>query len=165
MLHQVILGNGSNLGDREENLRLAMAEIQKFATITAHSAIYETNPWGFTDQPAFLNQVLVVETQLDPFDLLDALKRTEKRIGRTPTFRYGPRVIDIDILFFDQLVLEDEKLIIPHPKIAERAFVLIPLDELVPQFIHPVLHRSIHKMLSEVNQDGVRLYKKVEQTE
>ncbi|NMB61057.1 MAG: 2-amino-4-hydroxy-6-hydroxymethyldihydropteridine diphosphokinase [Chloroflexi bacterium] len=165
MLHQVILGTGSNVGDREENLQLAMAEIQKFATITAQSAIYETNPWGFTDQPAFLNQVLVIETQLDPFDLLDTLKTTEKQIGRTPTFRYGPRMIDIDILFFDKLILEDEKLIIPHPKIADRAFVLIPLDELVPQFIHPLLHRSIHEMVSEINQDGVRLYKKVKQTE
>ena len=148
-----------------ENLQLAVAEIEKFSTITTQSSIYETQPWGFTAQAVFLNQVLAIETQLEPFDLLDALKMAEKHIGRTSTFRYGPRLIDIDILFFDQLILEDEKLIIPHPKIAERAFVLIPLDEIAPQLLHPLLHRSVHEMVCEINTDGVVLYKKVQQEE
>jgi 2-amino-4-hydroxy-6-hydroxymethyldihydropteridine diphosphokinase len=165
MLHHVILGTGSNLGERVENLQLAVAEIEKFSTITTQSSIYETQPWGFTAQAVFLNQVLAIETQLEPFDLLDALKMAEKHIGRTSTFRYGPRLIDIDILFFDQLILEDEKLIIPHPKIAERAFVLIPLDEIAPQLLHPLLHRSVHEMVCEINTDGVVLYKKVQQEE
>jgi len=148
-----------------ENLQLAVAEIEKFSTITTQSSIYETQPWGFTAQAVFLNQVLAIETQSEPFDLLDALKMAEKHIGRTSTFRYGPRLIDIDILFFDQLILEDEKLIIPHPKIAERAFVLIPLDEIAPQLLHPLLHRSVHEMVCEINTDGVVLYQKVQQEE
>ncbi len=155
MKHCVFLGIGSNVGDRKANLQKAVTALQRNLQINKISKIYETQPWGFTDQPAFLNQVLSADTHLESFELLDEIKAIEKEVGRIPTFHYGPRVIDIDILFFDDLILNEERLTIPHPMIAERAFVLVPLDEIAPQFIHPVSKLTIHELAQKVDRKGV----------
>lgn len=158
MNHSVFLGIGSNLGDRKGNLQKAIAGLQRNLQVKQISKIYETQPWGFTDQPAFLNQALSAETEFEPFELLAEIKAIEKEVGRTPTFRYGPRVIDIDILFYDDLILNEEALTIPHPMLAERAFVLVPLDEIAPQFIHPLLQQTIHELVQKVDQNGIMLF-------
>ncbi|MHB8806948.1 MAG: 2-amino-4-hydroxy-6-hydroxymethyldihydropteridine diphosphokinase [Anaerolineaceae bacterium] len=158
MSHRVFLGTGSNLGDRMANLQKAIDALNSIAIIDQKSKVYETKPWGFTDQPAFLNQVLSATTDLDPFDLLASIKAMENEIGRTPTFRYGPRIIDMDILFFDDLVLDEERLTIPHSHITERAFVMVPLHEIAPQLIHPRLQRTIHDLIAGMDVSDVGLY-------
>jgi 2-amino-4-hydroxy-6-hydroxymethyldihydropteridine diphosphokinase len=121
--------------------------------------VYETEPWGFADQPAFLNMVLRAETRLAPVDLLGQLKTLEASLGRTPSFRNGPRLIDLDILFYDDLILETPSLTIPHPRLHERAFVLVPLAELVPGFIHPLLGLGMAQLVSAVDTRGVNRFK------
>ena len=149
MPERVYLGIGSNLGDRLGNLFQAQAALAPQVRLLRTSSIYETPPWGYNDQPAFLNQVLEVETDLDPQALLTRLKAIEAQLGRVENFRYGPRLIDLDILFYGEQVYTSETLNIPHPMLAERAFVLVPLVELAPEFIHPQLKRSIAVLLSE----------------
>jgi len=126
--------------------------------LKASSPIYETPPWGIVDQPAFLNQVVQIETSLSPVKLLSFLKRLEVQLGRTPTERYGPRLIDIDILFYNNKIVDRRKLKIPHPRLAERAFVLVPLADLAPQLRHPVSHKTVSEMLSQVDSTGIQRY-------
>lgn len=147
MSHAIYLALGTNLGDRPANLRAALAALEPRVRIEAESRIYETPPWGFLDQPAFLNMALRAETDLSPADLLTFLKKLETDLGRAPTFRNGPRLIDIDILFYDDLVLDTPPLVIPHPRLHERDFVLVPLADIAPDFIHPLLHQSIRALL------------------
>lgn len=154
------LGLGTNLGDRKENLRKAIEAIALKLSVCKQSSIYETAAWGYTDQPDFLNQVIEVETGLTPLRLLNFLKRTEVELGRIENFRYGPRLIDIDILFYDDLVKNTSRLQIPHPRIPERAFVLVPLNEIAPSLEHPVLGKTITELLEDVpDKAGVRLCK------
>ncbi len=154
------LGLGTNLGDRKENLRKAIEAIALKLSVCKQSSIYETAAWGYTDQPDFLNQVIEVETGLTPLRLLNFLKRTEVELGRIENFRYGPRLIDIDILFYDDLVKNTSRLQIPHPRIPERAFVLVPLNEIAPALEHPVLGKTITELLEDVpDKAGVRLCK------
>jgi 2-amino-4-hydroxy-6-hydroxymethyldihydropteridine diphosphokinase len=160
MKHHLFLATGSNLGDRQQNLRSARQAIRRLAEVEKVSSIYETEPWGYTDQPAFLNQVLAATTLLSPFEVLHSIKSMEGEIGRTPTFRYGPRVIDIDILLYDDLILDDDRLILPHPRMTERAFVLVPLDEIAPQHLHPVFQQTIHDLLQNLDTSSVRLFSK-----
>lgn len=136
-LHTVFISLGSNLGDRQANLLEARRRLGSKLSIHEASSIYETEPWGFADQPPFLNQVLAGETDLAPDDLLTLAKSIERRMGRRPTFRYGPRLIDIDILMVGQLRLETDQLELPHPRLTERAFVLIPLAEIAPDVMIP----------------------------
>lgn len=157
-MHKVYFSLGSNLGDRLENLRLACKGLADHLDSLKTSPVYETEPWGYANQPAFLNMAAAANTSLAPQGLLDLIKHLELELGREPTFRYGPRKIDIDILFFGILVVNTPQLQIPHPRMAERAFVLVPLAELAPDHIHPILFRTINEMLASVDAKSVKFY-------
>lgn len=153
------LSLGSNLNDRFANLWRAIEELQRHVTITALSPVFVTEPWGDTDQPPFLNICVAVVGNLSPHEMLHRIKEIERKMGRKATRHWGPRLIDIDILFYDKLILQDEELTIPHPHIAERAFVLAPLAVIVPDFHHPQTGLSVREMLDQVDSSGVeRLY-------
>lgn len=154
------IGLGSNLGDRLDNLRQAVRHLEgESVVVTAWSSLYETEPVGFKDQPYFLNAVICVSTTLGPIELLKRSKDIESDMGRQSDFRNAPRPIDIDLLLYGQVVLDTPNLVIPHPRLAERAFVLVPLAELAAQWIHPVLNRTIQELQNSVDgRDGVQLY-------
>lgn len=156
MAHTVYLALGTNLGDRAANLRAAIDALAPEVMLTAESPIYETEPWGYTDQPAFLNMVVSVQTDFSPLELLDYLKNLEQTLGRAPSFRNGPRLIDLDILLYDDWVMDTPRLVIPHPHLHERAFVLVPLADLAPKLIHPRLALSVDELLAAVDRHGVR---------
>jgi 2-amino-4-hydroxy-6-hydroxymethyldihydropteridine diphosphokinase len=159
MTTYVYLSLGSNLGDRLGNLRAAVAALRQVGALTALSSVYATEPVGVTDQPSFLNIALAAETERTPRDLLDQVKRIEAEVGRRPTYRWGPRVIDIDIILYDELVLDTPELVIPHPEMANRAFVLVPLAEIAPHVIHPVLQVSMEELRDRApDRDTVLLY-------
>lgn len=153
--HQVYLSLGANLGDRQGNILQALQYIQTRASVTKVSSFYETVPVGYLDQPKFINVACALETDLSPGDLLHLLKWVEKRMGRQESFRNAPRPIDIDILFYDDLVLESSELVIPHPRLHDRAFVLVPLAEIAPNLVHPVLNLTVAEMLNRISQEGV----------
>ncbi|HVA92539.1 MAG TPA: 2-amino-4-hydroxy-6-hydroxymethyldihydropteridine diphosphokinase [Chloroflexota bacterium] len=155
----VYLGLGANLGDRESALRAALDLLQASGQITvrAVSSLYETAPMYVTDQPSFLNAVARVETPLAPEALLDLLKQVEVRRGRVARYRYGPREVDLDILLYDDLVLDTARLSIPHKGLAERAFVLTPLAELAPGLLIPGTESVVEAPIPRVPQaDAVR---------
>ena len=156
MTSPIYLALGSNLGDRVANLETARKALAPRIEVVRESPIYVTAPWGYTDQPNFLNQVIEVETLLHPIPLLHRLKTIEAEMGREMTFRNGPRIIDLDILFYGLEVYEGELLQIPHPRLQERSFVLVPLNDLAPEFIHPVLNKSVREMLMQVDSTGVK---------
>jgi len=158
MPHSVFIALGSNLGDRLANLHAAMAALTPEIFNLVCSPIYETPPWGYLDQPKFLNQVIQAETDLQPIDLLSHLKRIETLLGRQPAVQYGPRLVDLDILFFDDLMVDSPPLTIPHPRLEGRGFVLLPLAQLAPDLRHPVLGITIREMLAGANIDGIRWY-------
>jgi 2-amino-4-hydroxy-6-hydroxymethyldihydropteridine diphosphokinase len=147
MSHLTYLGLGSNLGDRQAYLQAALDAMPPDVRPRRRSPIYETAPWGYTEQADFLNQVVEAETELEPLALLRHLKAIEQRVGRQASFRYGPRQIDIDILLYDDLVFEEDGLSIPHPRLQERAFALKPLADLAPDYLHPVLGKTIRELL------------------
>ena len=158
--HIVYLALGSNLGDREANLKQAIASLSPQMEVKAKSRVYETPPWGYTDQPKFLNQVVKVDTYVGPEPLLKHLKRLEVALGRVPSFENGPRLIDIDILFYDDLVLNTSSLVIPHPQLHERAFVLMPLHDIAPALSHPSLGKTVSEMLALCDTNDIRAYEK-----
>jgi len=156
--HIVYLALGSNLGDRQANLKQAIASLSPQMDVKAKSRVYETPPWGYTDQPTFLNQVVKVDTYVGPEPLLKHLKRLEIALGRVPSFQNGPRLIDIDILFYDDLVLNTPSLVIPHPQMHERAFVLMPLNDIAPALSHPSIGKTVSEMLALCDTSGIRVY-------
>ncbi len=155
MEHIVYLALGSNLGNRLLNLKTAIGNLTPQMELKKRSYVYETPPWGFADQPAFLNQVVQAETYEKPANLLKHIKRLETALGRIPNFQNGPRLIDIDILFYDDLILDTGSLVIPHPRLHERAFVLGPLADIAPDLVHPVLHKSVKEMLADISSEDV----------
>jgi 2-amino-4-hydroxy-6-hydroxymethyldihydropteridine diphosphokinase len=149
MLHDVYLALGTNLGDRQDNLAKALAGMPPAVHVVRASSVLETEPWGYLEQPRFLNQVVQAETELEPEELLTFVKQLEVKVGRTPTFHYGPRQIDIDILLYDDLQLDTPSLTIPHPQIPFRDFVLLPLRELAPKLAIPGLGKTVEGLVSE----------------
>jgi len=145
----VYLALGSNLGDRQRNLESALAAVQPGLLVTRVSSIYETEPVGYSDQSPFLNLVCRASTDLSPKEVHRVTLAAEERLAREPTFRNGPRTIDIDILFYGGRCISTERLCIPHPRLHQRAFVLIPLAEIAPEFVHPRLHKTIRGLLAE----------------
>ena len=162
MLQSVFLLLGSNRGDREQNLLQACAGIQKnIGAILKVSSVYETEPWGFSDSILFYNQAIEAGTRLTPAELLQEIHKIEKDLGRIREIvtcgpgcesspgPYFPRTIDIDILFYGSKIIFTEDLMVPHPRLHERMFVLVPLDEIAPAFIHPVYRRSVTDLLKQ----------------
>lgn len=156
-MKRVFLGLGTNMGDRQQNLADAIDALAKKMEMLRRSSVYETKAWGYTEQADFLNMVVEAKTELKPLALLNFLKRTESELGRVANFRYGPRVIDIDILFYEDLVRNTPRLQIPHPRLHERAFVLVPMVELAADLTHPILNRSMSELLKDVDGQEVRL--------
>lgn len=159
MDHIVYLALGSNMGNRMNNLKTAISHLTPQMTVKQKSSVYETPPWGFTNQSAFLNQVVKVTTYLKPEALIAHLKRLESALGRVPSFTNGPRLIDIDILFYDDLIIYTPPLVVPHPRLHERAFVLLPLSEIAPDLMHPVLHKSVSAMLDDAERIEIKIVK------
>lgn len=153
--HIVYLALGSNVGDRLANLKEAIGSLTPQMDVKAKSPVYETPPWGYTDQPKFLNQVIRAKTYVAPEPLLKHLKRLEVALGRKESVPNGPRLIDLDILFYDDLVMYSAALTIPHPRLHERAFVLLPLMDLDPELVHPVNKKSVREMLAACSLEGI----------
>lgn len=146
---------GSNLGDRAANLAHATDLMDEVIQISAASSIYETPPWGVIDQPRFLNQVIKGCTTLAPINLLYELKAIERLMGRRETVRYGPRIIDLDILLYGQRVIQYNRLQVPHPRMLERAFVLVPLAEVSPGLVIPGSGQAVETLLKQIDPSGV----------
>ena len=158
--HIVYLALGSNLGDRLTNLKQAVASLPPQMEAKAKSRVYETPPWGYADQPMFLNQVIRANTYLEFEPLLKHIKRLEIALGRQPSFKNGPRLIDLDILFYDDLVMETPSLVIPHPHMHERGFVLLPLNDIAPQLVHPTIRKTVNELLALCDTSGITVYQK-----
>ena len=153
-MNKAYLLTGGNEGDRYGYLRQAGKYIEMdCGKILIQSSLYETAPWGNTLQGAFLNQALLIETPMDASVLMKALLQIEKKMGRARMEKYGPRIIDIDILFFNSDIVKEKELVIPHPQLQYRRFVLQPMNEIAPGFYHPILHKTIHTLLAECNDE------------
>jgi 2-amino-4-hydroxy-6-hydroxymethyldihydropteridine diphosphokinase len=148
MINKVYLLLGSNLGNPHSQIETAKKYIQKkIGDIIRESGMYSTAAWGHTKQPDFLNQVIIAETLLDAEETMQTILYIEKKMGRVRTKKNAPRIIDIDILFFNRAVISKPIVRVPHPLLHERNFVLVPLNELSPNLLHPELHKSIHQLL------------------
>ncbi|HSG82762.1 MAG TPA: 2-amino-4-hydroxy-6-hydroxymethyldihydropteridine diphosphokinase [Gemmatimonadota bacterium] len=159
VVNTVLLGLGSNEGDRVRQLERALERLKRLIRIERVSSIYETQPVGVRDQPWFLNLVCLGHTRLLPYDLLEFLHEVENSLGRVRSEeRFGPRTIDIDILAYEERVLERHDLVLPHPRMTERRFVLEPLAEIVPEWRHPVEGKTAAELLEGLDGDIVRFF-------
>ena len=159
--HTVYISTGSNIGDGLKNCRNGIAALLETGRVTlaAQSPFYRTAPVDYTDQDWFVNGVVKVQTSLSPRELLHKLKGIQKTIGRkAETVRFGPRVLDLDIIFFDDVVCREPDLIIPHPRMHKRRFVLIPLCDIDPTIVHPVLGIDVQGLLARLDQTGQEVY-------
>lgn len=147
MKSKVFIALGSNIGNLEENLNNALKKISDFGKIEKVSSFYKTKPQGFLEQADFLNGVCLINTDLEPQDLLKKLKETEKEMGRTPNFKDGPRLIDLDIIYYDDIILNTPTLTIPHPRAHLRMFVMKGLAEIAPDFVHPILKKTTREII------------------
>lgn len=159
-MNEVYLQLGSNIGDRLDNLDQSIKIItEKIGNVLEKSSVYESTPWGVENQRNFLNQVIFVKSNFDPYTILDLVLQIEKDMGRIRIEKWGERIIDIDILFIDDLIIESENLCIPHEFIAKRKFVLQPMCEIAPGFIHPKLNKTISQLLEEcIDDEKVNVY-------
>jgi 2-amino-4-hydroxy-6-hydroxymethyldihydropteridine diphosphokinase len=155
-MSRVYLSLGTNLGDRRRSLQRAVRGLERELLIAEVSPVYETEPWGIKNQPDFLNICLAADTTMSPLDLLTFTKELERALGRLPSVRWGPRIIDIDIIYYDSLILSNGRLHVPHPRLAERAFVLMPLNDIAPEFVDPDTGLAVREMLEGVDTSGVR---------
>lgn len=156
----VHIGIGSNLGERQNNCLKALEIMkEKGIMIKKTSSYYETEPWGIEAQPRFINSAIEAETSSSPEELLDILKDIEENMGRIKTVKWGPRIIDLDILFYGDKVIKTEQLQIPHPLLHERDFVLVPLDEISPYKIHPVLGKTVRQLKEELKHEDIKCQK------
>jgi|UniRef100_A0A7C1G1Z8 2-amino-4-hydroxy-6-hydroxymethyldihydropteridine diphosphokinase len=146
------IGLGSNLGDRWATLRTAVGQLRTLGQVTAVSSLYETEPVGYRDQPWFLNAVVILETALEPQELLHRLLEIERAAGRRRLFPNAPRTLDLDLLLYDAVVMASEELVVPHPRLHERAFVLVPLVELAPDLIHPQFEVPMRVLLDALGE-------------
>ncbi|MEL7590772.1 MAG: 2-amino-4-hydroxy-6-hydroxymethyldihydropteridine diphosphokinase [Anaerolineaceae bacterium] len=146
---------GSNLGERMQNLARARELMSVFVRINVESSVYETPPWGVVDQPRFLNQVIRGSSSLAPLLLLNRLKEVERQMGRVKGERFGPRIIDLDLLLYGERSIDYKRLQVPHPRMLGRAFVLVPLAEISPDLIVPGAIRTAAELLAEIDQDGI----------
>jgi len=155
MGHIAYIGVGSNLGDKIHHCEKAISAILKIDRhkLLAKSSLFKTQPIGYTSQDWFVNGVIKIETDLEAHELLQTLKTIESQLGRIETFRWGPRTIDLDILFFDDVEIHTEDLQIPHPLIQDRQFVLIPLAEIDPTLVHSVLKKTVQELLNNLKED------------
>lgn len=153
MTVQVYIGIGSNLGNRKDNIARAINMLACKHKVVV-SSLYETDPEEYIEQPLFLNCVVGFKTSQSAFKLLENLKDLERHLGRKRSFRNAPRTIDLDILFYDGQIIKDPDLEVPHPRLHKRAFVLAPFVEIAPEFIHPVLHKSIRQLYDELQSPG-----------
>ncbi|HLZ63478.1 MAG TPA: 2-amino-4-hydroxy-6-hydroxymethyldihydropteridine diphosphokinase [Ktedonosporobacter sp.] len=158
VLHTVYLALGSNLGNRHEHLLTALEQLRAIVALQAISSIYETEPVGYLDQPHFLNLVCAGKTRLSPQELLQASKGIEATLGRQPSFRNAPRPIDIDILLYDDVQIQQANLVVPHPRMKERAFVLVPLAEIAPEYVIPGSEQTVQELANAISHDGVKQY-------
>lgn len=154
MQSDVYLGLGSNLGERAANIAQAVATLSDTANDIVVSSLYDTAPVGFDAQPAFLNAACRIWTRQTPFELMATLNRIQRTIGGRRAFVNGPRVIDLDILVFGRMVIETPALLIPHPRMVDRDFVLSPLAEIAPELVHPVLKQTVRDLLDRLAEAG-----------
>ena len=161
-MNKVYLLIGGNMGDRMANLQMARHYLdQEAGKLMQLSAVYETEAWGFNDQPAFLNQAILLHTQLSATILMETLLNIEIKMGRKRTVPLGPRTIDLDIIYFNEEVIDNNMLTIPHPRLADRKFVLLPISEIAPNYIHPLFQKNNATLLKECG-DSLAVYKKTE---
>lgn len=146
MANKVYLALGTNLGDRQKQLQTAISELEQFGSVKAQSSIHETEPYGYKDQGKFLNMCLEMETELSALELIFRLQEIEHKMGRVREIKNGPRTIDLDILFFNDEIIDQQNLRIPHPQLHKRRFVLDPLTEIAPDYIHPILNQPINSL-------------------
>jgi 2-amino-4-hydroxy-6-hydroxymethyldihydropteridine diphosphokinase len=154
--NKVVLALGANIGDRPAALRAAVRGLADYVTITAKSPIYETAPAYIADQPKFLNAAVIGKTKLEPLALLRAIKNLESDLGRQPTFHYGPRAIDIDVIFYGNEIIDRLELTVPHPRLAEREFVLRPLVDIAPDWRHPQNGLTAAEMLTRLTETSAK---------